>query len=61
MHHTPIKSIGCVTDVIDFMLKKSAAINDVKTKSSFDLTSNVNWCSNSTENQFTKISNSSYG
>ena len=39
----------------DFMLKKSAAINDVKTRSSFDYTSNVNWRANSTETQFTKL------
>ena len=38
------------------MLKKSASINDVKTWSSFDETSNVNWRANSTETQFTKIS-----
>ena len=37
------------------MLKKSAAINDVKTKSSFDYTSNFNWRANSTETQFTKM------
>ena len=37
------------------MLNKSAAINDVKTLSSFDYTSNVNWCFDSTENQLTKI------
>ena len=57
MHHTPIKTIGYVTDVIEISCsKKSAAINDVKTQSSFDLTSNVNWHLNSTEYQFTKIS-----
>ena len=39
----------------DSMLKESAAINDVKTKSSFDYTSNVNWRANSTETQFTKM------
>ena len=55
MHHTPIKTIGCVTDVLGFMLKKSAAINDVKTLSSFDYTANVNWRANSTETQFTKM------
>ena len=38
------------------MLKTSAAVNDVKTYSSFDKTSNINWCSDSKENQFTKIS-----
>ena len=38
------------------MLKKSAATNDVKTLSSFDYTSNVNLCGNSTETQFTKMS-----
>ena len=37
------------------MLKKTAAINDVKTLSSFDYTSNVNWCANSTETRFTKM------
>ena len=37
------------------MLKKSAAINDVKTYSAFDKTSNVNGVSIPTENQFTKI------
>ena len=32
MHHTPIKTIGCETDVIEISsLKKLAAINDVKT------------------------------
>ena len=39
----------------DFMLKKSAAINDVKTQSSFDYTSNVIWRAKSTETQFTKM------
>ena len=38
------------------MLKKSAAINDVKAWSSFDLIPNVNWCFNLTETQFTKSS-----
>ena len=36
--------------------KNPAAINDVKTLSSFDYTSNVNWCANATETQFTKMS-----
>ena len=36
-------------------LKQSAAINDVKTQSSFDLTSYDNWRFNSTESQFTKM------
>ena len=55
MHHTPIKTIGFVTDVIKiFMLKKSAAINDIETQSSFDKTSNVNWHFNSTEYQLTR-------
>ena len=31
MHHTPVKSIGYVTDGIDFMLKTSAAVYDVET------------------------------
>ena len=56
MHHTPIKTIGYVTDRDIMLKKKSAAINDVKTKSSFDESSNVNWHLNSTVNQFTKIS-----
>ena len=56
MHHTPIKTIGCVTDVIEISCwKKSADINDVKTSSSFDYTSNSNWCANSTGTQFTKM------
>ena len=37
------------------MLNKSAAINDVKTKSSVDYASNVNWRANSTETQLTKM------
>ena len=37
------------------MLKQSAGIYDVKMKSSFDETSNVNWCFNSTETQFSKL------
>ena len=39
----------------DFMLKKSAAMNDVKTVLSLDYTSNVKWRANSTETQFTKM------
>ena len=38
-----------------FHAKKSAEINDVKTWSSFDYASNVNWCANSKEAQFTKM------
>ena len=38
------------------MLKKLAGINDVKTLLSFDKISNVNWCFNSIETEFTKIS-----
>ena len=39
----------------DSMLEKSAAINYVKTLSSFDYNSNVNCRANSTETQFTKM------
>ena len=37
------------------MLKKSALISDVKTLSSFDDTSNVNWLANLTQTQLTKM------
>ena len=42
MHHTPIKNyLLCDRCDRDSILKKSAAINDVKTLSSFDYTSNA--------------------
>ena len=38
MHHTPIKVIDYATDVIrEFMLKTSAAVNDVNLKSGHHL------------------------
>ena len=38
MHHAPIKAIDYATDVIrEFMLKTSAAVNDVNLKSGYHL------------------------